>query len=186
MVEAHGSTYSIHPGATKMYHDLKEVYWWEAMKRDISKFMEECTNCQHVMAEHNKPGGITPTIDIPTWKCPVRWSEVGQSAILVLEIVQEDMEKVIMIRDRLATAYSRQKSHADNRKRAFEFERVGNFSYELKLPKNLASIQPVFLVSMLKKFLGYPASMLPVERLGVDENLYYEEVPMENLYRQVK
>ena len=33
-----------------------------------------------------------------------------------------------MIRDRLATAYSRQKSYADNKKRTFEFE-VGDQVY---------------------------------------------------------
>ncbi|XP_059288853.1 uncharacterized protein LOC132042276 [Lycium ferocissimum] len=29
MGEAHYSHYSIHPGTTKMNHDLKEVYWWD-------------------------------------------------------------------------------------------------------------------------------------------------------------
>ena len=37
-----------------------------------------------------------------------------------------------------------------------------------------------------KKCLGNPVSILPVEGLGVDENLSYEEVPLEILYRQVK
>ena len=32
MNEAHSSTYSIHPGSTKMYRDLKENYWWPDMK----------------------------------------------------------------------------------------------------------------------------------------------------------
>ncbi|GJV76523.1 putative reverse transcriptase domain-containing protein [Tanacetum coccineum] len=32
--EAHKSKYSIHPGATKMYLDLKKNYWWPGMKRD--------------------------------------------------------------------------------------------------------------------------------------------------------
>ena len=27
VAEAHGSRYSIHPGSTKMYHDLKQIYW---------------------------------------------------------------------------------------------------------------------------------------------------------------
>ena len=27
LAEAHNSRYSTHPGATKMYHDLQEVYW---------------------------------------------------------------------------------------------------------------------------------------------------------------
>jgi hypothetical protein len=34
--EAHESTYSIHPRGNKMYHDLKAIYWWYGMKRDIS------------------------------------------------------------------------------------------------------------------------------------------------------
>ena len=28
LAEDHNSKYSIHPGATKMYRDLREVYWW--------------------------------------------------------------------------------------------------------------------------------------------------------------
>ncbi|WVZ70983.1 hypothetical protein U9M48_019610 [Paspalum notatum var. saurae] len=31
--EAHDTAYSIHPGGTKMYHDLKERFWWYGMKR---------------------------------------------------------------------------------------------------------------------------------------------------------
>ncbi|XP_070004095.1 uncharacterized protein [Nicotiana sylvestris] len=27
--EAHNTRYIIHPGSTKMYHDLKQFYWWE-------------------------------------------------------------------------------------------------------------------------------------------------------------
>ena len=32
VVEAHGSRYSVHPGSTKVYHDLKQIYWWDGMK----------------------------------------------------------------------------------------------------------------------------------------------------------
>ena len=57
--EDYGSRYSIHPGSTKMYHDLKEIYWWKGMKQDISQFVEEFPNCQRVKAEHLKPGGLS-------------------------------------------------------------------------------------------------------------------------------
>jgi hypothetical protein len=30
--EAHASRYSIHPGSTKMYHDLRQQFWWTRMK----------------------------------------------------------------------------------------------------------------------------------------------------------
>jgi hypothetical protein len=43
--EAHDSTYSIHPGSTKMYHDLKSRYWWYGMKRAIAEYVALCDNC---------------------------------------------------------------------------------------------------------------------------------------------
>ncbi|XP_015054953.1 uncharacterized protein LOC107001401 [Solanum pennellii] len=46
VAEAHGSRYSIHPGSTNMYNDLKKIYWWDGMKKDIAKYVAECPNCQ--------------------------------------------------------------------------------------------------------------------------------------------
>ena len=66
------------------------------------------------------------------------------------------------------------------------FERFGKVSYELRLPSELSSINPVFHVSMLKKCIGDPESTLPIEGLGVKDNLSYEEVPVQILDRQVK
>ncbi|WVZ99058.1 hypothetical protein U9M48_044412 [Paspalum notatum var. saurae] len=37
MEEAHNSAYSIHPGSTKMYLDLKTGYGWKGMKARYSK-----------------------------------------------------------------------------------------------------------------------------------------------------
>ena len=50
-------------------------------------------------------------------------------------------------------------------------QRVGNVTYELKLPEDLAYVHRVFHVSMLKKCLGDPASSLLVEGLVVNEKL---------------
>ncbi|XP_070054566.1 uncharacterized protein [Nicotiana tomentosiformis] len=36
MIEIHQSRYSIHPSSTKMYHDVKEQYWWDSMKKFIA------------------------------------------------------------------------------------------------------------------------------------------------------
>jgi hypothetical protein len=37
--EAHDSTYSIHLGSTKMYHDLKSRYWCYGMKRVVAEYI---------------------------------------------------------------------------------------------------------------------------------------------------
>ena len=39
LTEAHSSRYSIHPGATKMYRDLRQHYWWSKMKCDVVDFV---------------------------------------------------------------------------------------------------------------------------------------------------
>ena len=63
---------------------------------------------------------------------------------------------------------------------------MGEVAYKLALHVELASGHPVFHVSMLKKCLRDPTSILPVKGLGVDEDLSYEEVPVEILDRQIK
>nr|GEY51416.1 hypothetical protein [Tanacetum cinerariifolium] len=37
MDEAHKSKYYVHLGADKMYYDLRDMYWWPGMKKDIAK-----------------------------------------------------------------------------------------------------------------------------------------------------
>ncbi|GJV53497.1 putative reverse transcriptase domain-containing protein [Tanacetum coccineum] len=39
MDEAHKAKYSVHPGADKMYYDLRDRYWWPGMKRDIAEYV---------------------------------------------------------------------------------------------------------------------------------------------------
>jgi len=65
-------------------------------------------------------------------------------------------------------------------------QRVSEVADELASPAELASVNPLFHVSMLKKCLCDPASILPVKGLKVAEDLSYEEIPVEILDRQVK
>ncbi|GJR83591.1 putative reverse transcriptase domain-containing protein, partial [Tanacetum coccineum] len=44
MDEAHTSRYSVHPGADKMYYDLRDLYWWPGMKRDIAEMPPKRTS----------------------------------------------------------------------------------------------------------------------------------------------
>ena len=68
LTEAHNTPYSIHPGSTKMYQDLKRNFWWNGMKREVVEFVSKCLACQMVKAEHQRPGGELQTIQLPEWK----------------------------------------------------------------------------------------------------------------------
>nr|XP_009778615.1 PREDICTED: uncharacterized protein LOC104227933 [Nicotiana sylvestris] len=63
--EAHYSRYAVHPGATKMYRGLRQIYWWNGMKKDIAEMVAQCPNCQQVKAEHQGSGGLTQCIELP-------------------------------------------------------------------------------------------------------------------------
>lgn len=68
MAEAHYSSYSIHLRSPKMYYDLREIYWWNNMKRNIADFVLKCPNCQQFKVEHQKPSGFAQDIAFPVWK----------------------------------------------------------------------------------------------------------------------
>lgn len=95
--EAHESPYSIHPGSTKMYQDLKERYWWVSMKREIAEFVARCDVCQRVKAEHQRPAGLLQPLPIPEWK----WEEVGMDFITGLPRTQSGCDSIWVIIDRL-------------------------------------------------------------------------------------
>ncbi|GJW91037.1 putative reverse transcriptase domain-containing protein [Tanacetum coccineum] len=65
MDEVHTSRYSIHPGADKMYYDLRDLYWWPGMKRDIAEYVSKCLTCSKIKAEHQKPSGLLQQPEIP-------------------------------------------------------------------------------------------------------------------------
>ena len=46
--EAHKSKLSIHLGTTKMHQDLKQMFWWPKMKKEIAQYVASCLICQKV------------------------------------------------------------------------------------------------------------------------------------------
>ncbi|GJR25041.1 putative reverse transcriptase domain-containing protein [Tanacetum coccineum] len=65
MDEAHTLRYSVHPGADKLYYDLRNLYWWHGMKKDIAEYVNKCLTCSKIKAEHQKPSGLLQQPEIP-------------------------------------------------------------------------------------------------------------------------
>ena len=64
--ERHKSNLSTHPGAAKMYQDLKTMFWWPNMKREASEFVYVCLVCQKAKIEHQRPSGKLQHLEIPS------------------------------------------------------------------------------------------------------------------------
>ncbi|XP_070039256.1 uncharacterized protein [Nicotiana tomentosiformis] len=95
--EAHYSRYAVHPGATKMYRDLRQIYWWNGMKKDITEMVAQCPNCQQVKAQHQRPGGLTQCIELPLWK----WDMINMDFITGLPRTPWRYNSIWVIIDRL-------------------------------------------------------------------------------------
>ncbi|KAJ9565973.1 hypothetical protein OSB04_001939 [Centaurea solstitialis] len=95
--EAHKSKFSIHPGDTKMYRDLRADYWWPGMKREVARYVESCLTCLKVKAEHQKPHGKLQPLEIPVWK----WENITMDLITKLPRTPRKFDAIWVIVDRL-------------------------------------------------------------------------------------
>ncbi|KAL0544325.1 hypothetical protein IC582_019438 [Cucumis melo] len=95
--EAHSSPFSMHPGSTKMYQDLKRVYWWCNMKREVAEFVSRCLVCQQVKAPRQKPAGLLQPLSIPEWK----WENVSMDFITGLPRTLRGFTVIWVVVDRL-------------------------------------------------------------------------------------
>jgi hypothetical protein len=95
--EGHRSSLSIHPGAAKMYQDLKKMFWWSGLKRDVAQFVYACLTCQKSKVEHQKPAGLLTPLEIPEWK----WDSISMDFVTSLPNTNKGNDAIWVIVDRL-------------------------------------------------------------------------------------
>ncbi|XP_058762909.1 uncharacterized protein LOC131636300 [Vicia villosa] len=95
--ESHWSKLSIHPGATKMYQDLKKLFWWSGMKRNIAQFVYACLTCQKSKVEHQKPSGLMQPLEIPEWK----WDSITIDFVTGVPHTARGFDAIWVVVDRL-------------------------------------------------------------------------------------
>jgi hypothetical protein len=88
--EAHMSKFSIHPGSTKMYQDLKQNFWW-------SKYVVKCDTCHRMKARHLKSAGVLQPLSMPMWK----WDDISMDFIVGLPLTARKKDSIWVIIDKL-------------------------------------------------------------------------------------
>ncbi|GKD81966.1 hypothetical protein Tco_1348805 [Tanacetum coccineum] len=169
MGEAHKSKYSIHPGANKMYYDLRDSM--------------RCAPFETLYGRK--------------YRSPILWAEVEEGQLIGPGLVQETTEKISQIKDRLKVARDRQKSYDDKRRKPLESSVCdyvllkvspwkGPVAYKLDLLEELNGVHDTFYVSNLKKCLADPTLQVHLDEIQVDVKLNFVEVPVEMLEREFK
>ncbi|XP_070031432.1 uncharacterized protein [Nicotiana tomentosiformis] len=118
--EDHSSWYSIHPGAANMYQELRQHYWWRRMKKDIVGFWGSWDQFLP-LAEFSYNYSYQLSIHMAQYEAlygrrcrsPVGWFELGEASLLGTDLVQDALDKVKLIQDRLPMTQSRKKCYAD-------------------------------------------------------------------------
>nr|GEZ34688.1 putative reverse transcriptase domain-containing protein [Tanacetum cinerariifolium] len=118
MHESHKSKYSIHSRSTKMYQDLRKLYWWLNMKADIATYVSQCLTCAKVKAEHLKPSGLLQQLDIPEWK----WENVTMDFVTGLPRTPSGYDLIWVIVDRLTKS-----THFFPKKKTDSIEKLAEF-----------------------------------------------------------
>ncbi|GJS38293.1 putative reverse transcriptase domain-containing protein [Tanacetum coccineum] len=95
--EAYKTRYSVHPGAEKMYYDLRDMYWRPGMKKEIAIYVSKCLTCTKVKAEHQIPSGLLQQPEIPEWK----WVKIAMDFITKLPRSSSGHDAIWVIVDRL-------------------------------------------------------------------------------------
>jgi hypothetical protein len=95
--EAHMSKFSIDPGSTKIYQDLKQNFWWSNMKVDIAKYVAECDTCHRMKASHLKSACVLQPFSITMWK----WDDISMDFVVGLPLILRKKDSIWVIVDRL-------------------------------------------------------------------------------------
>ena len=80
-----------------MNHDIRGVFWWDVLKKDITEFLAKCPNCQQVKVKHQKRGSLLQEIQVSTWK----WEDINMDFIVGLPGNRRQNESIRVVGDRL-------------------------------------------------------------------------------------
>ncbi|GAA0181456.1 hypothetical protein LIER_30244 [Lithospermum erythrorhizon] len=210
--EAHNAPYSMHPGSTKMYRDLRLVYWWPA------RFLA----CQQVKIEHRHPAGLLQPLPIPEWT----WENITMDFLFGLPRLSRRNDGIWVIADRLSkSAHFLPIKSTDGPKRLPKIyvDRIAlgtrvdlstffhpqtdgqsertiqtlqdmlracvlSFSgtYRLPLPPGLDRSHNMFHVSCLRKYVPDESHILSLIPMELEEDLTFEEKSVRILDRKEK
>ncbi|GJV93135.1 putative reverse transcriptase domain-containing protein [Tanacetum coccineum] len=135
MDEAHRSKYSVHPGADKMYYDLRDRYCWPGMKKDIAVYTDgqserTIQTLEDMLRACVLDFGGSWDVHLPLVEFSYNNSYHSSVRCAPFEALYgRKCRSPIMwaeIKDRLMAARDHQKSYADKRRKPLEFS-VGDY-----------------------------------------------------------
>ncbi|GJR36146.1 putative reverse transcriptase domain-containing protein [Tanacetum coccineum] len=160
--------------ADKMYHDLRDMYWWPVMKRDIATYVSKCLTCSKLPRSKSGHDTIWVIVDRLTKSAhflAIRedYSTEKFAKIYIDEIVARHGVPVLIISDRDGRFTSRCWQTVQK-----AFEGQGGYEFGLSSP------------NYGQKMLADASLHVPLDEIKVDKTLRFVEEPVEIMDRDVK
>ncbi|GJR93563.1 putative reverse transcriptase domain-containing protein [Tanacetum coccineum] len=197
--EAHKSKYTVHPGADKMYDDLRDMYWWPRIKKDITLYriaidfitklsrtgsghdaiwviVDRLTKSSHFLPIHEdfKIDRACVMDFVGSWDVHLPLAEFSYTNIYHSSVRCAPFKALY---DWLKIARDHQKSYADKRRKPLEFN-VGDHV--------LLKVSPWKGVVRFEKKCKFTPRFIPLEEIQVDAKLNFVEELVEILEREFK
>ena len=80
MFEFHATPIGGHLGVTKTTHRLESNFFWSSLRKDIKRFVKECTTCQQTKSSTQRPAGLLQPLPPPTGV----WEDISMDFITQL------------------------------------------------------------------------------------------------------
>ncbi|XP_073223448.1 uncharacterized protein [Cicer arietinum] len=181
-----------------MYKDLKKIFWWPKMKKDVAEFVYACLTCQKSKIEHHKPLGLMQPLSISYWK----WDTISMDFVDGLlgtpkrfagKYIKEFLKlhgipsSIVSDRDpRFTSKFWEVSTLALQWKllRRCMGEGVGPLC--IALPLTLSNLHSFFHMSQLRKYIPDPSHVIESDKVEIKENLSFETLPLWIEDRKVK
>nr|GEV98505.1 hypothetical protein [Tanacetum cinerariifolium] len=174
--KAHKLKYSIHPGADKMYYDLRDRYWWPRMKKDIVEgiAMDFVMKLLRTSSWHDIIWVIIDRLTKSAHFLPMRedykMDSYADKTRKPLEFSVGDYVLLKVLPWKGLVRFGKKGKLEPRFVGPFEIiEKVGPMAYRLDLPKELDGVHDTFYVSNLKKCLADPTLQVPLDEIRVDD-----------------
>ncbi|XP_072076685.1 uncharacterized protein [Arachis hypogaea] len=157
--EAYNSGFSVHPESTKMYYDLKKMFWWPGMKAETAEKIKKIR--ARILTAQSRQKSYADRR-----RKPLEF-EVGEQVFLRV-IPTTSIGRAI-------------KTKKLNPRYIGPFEilkRFGTVAYQVALPLHLSNLHDVLHVSQLRKYTSDAAHVLEPESVELKENLTFQVMPV--------
>jgi hypothetical protein len=95
--ESHRALYYAHPSVKKMYVDMRKLFFWVGMKRNVVHFVTKCLECQQVKADHHHSAGLLQPHDVPMSK----WDVISMYFVVGFPLRSHRHNAIFVIVDKL-------------------------------------------------------------------------------------